>query len=340
MAGRKTENQNGLKYKIERKPQGNIEIPAVFAYDIVAASKKRLQSTKCKSASLRNKGKQGNMTKRVLTMQDISCLGQCSLTVALPIISACGIETVILPSAVLSTHTGGSFKNYTFHDLTDDIPGILKHWKQEGFRFDCLYTGYLGNIRQINLVEEIRKELLTDDAPCIIDPAMADFGKLYTGFDTAYVHKMKELCGQADVLLPNLTEAAFLTGLPYRTRMSEAEVHVLLKGLAALGSKHIILKGVSDTPDQIGVAIYNCETDRVSYYFTRRLPRNGYGTGDCFASAFTGAYMRGMEIKEAASLAADFVLAAMEATTGDEKHWYGVHFEQALPLLMERLVIE
>ena len=190
MAGRKTENQNGLKYKIERKPQGNIEIPAVFAYDIVAASKKRLQSTKCKSASLRNKGKQGNMTKRVLTMQDISCLGQCSLTVALPIISACGIETVILPSAVLSTHTGGSFKNYTFHDLTDDIPGILKHWKQEGFRFDCLYTGYLGNIRQINLVEEIRKELLTDDAPCIIDPAMADFGKLYTGFDTAYVHKM------------------------------------------------------------------------------------------------------------------------------------------------------
>mgnify|MGYP000827852883 FL=1 len=158
MAGRKTENQNGLKYKIERKPQGNIEIPAVFAYDIVAASKKRLQSTKCKSASLRNKGKQGNMTKRVLTMQDISCLGQCSLTVALPIISACGIETVILPSAVLSTHTGGSFKNYTFHDLTDDIPGILKHWKQEGFRFDCLYTGYLGNIRQINLVEEIRKE--------------------------------------------------------------------------------------------------------------------------------------------------------------------------------------
>ena len=242
MAGRKTENQNGLKYKIERKPQGNIEIPAVFAYDIVAASKKRLQSTKCKSASLRNKGKQGKMTKRVLTMQDISCLGQCSLTVALPIISACGIETVILPSAVLSTHTGGSFKNYTFHDLTDDIPGILKHWKQEGFRFDCLYTGYLGNIRQINLVEEIRKELLTDDAPCIIDPAMADFGKLYTGFDTAYVHKMKELCGQADVLLPNLTEAAFLTGLPYRTRMSEAEVHVLLKGLAALGSKHIILK--------------------------------------------------------------------------------------------------
>ena len=273
-------------------------------------------------------------------MQDISCLGQCSLTVALPIISACGIETVILPSAVLSTHTGGSFKNYTFHDLTDDIPGILKHWKQEGFQFDCLYTGYLGNIRQINLVEEIRKELLTDDAPCIIDPAMADFGKLYTGFDTAYVHKMKELCGQADVLLPNLTEAAFLTGLPYRTRMSEAEVHVLLKGLAALGSKHIILKGVSDTPDQIGVAVYNCETDRVSYYFTRRLPRNGYGTGDCFASAFTGAYMRGMEIKEAAALAADFVLAAMEATTGDEKHWYGVHFEQALPLLMERLVIE
>ena len=169
---------------------------------------------------------------------------------------------------------------------------------------------------------------------------MADFGKLYTGFDTAYVHKMKELCGQADVLLPNLTEAAFLTGLPYRTRMSEAEVHVLLKGLAALGSKHIILKGVSDTPDQIGVAIYNCETDRVSYYFKRRLPRNGYGTGDCFASAFTGAYMRGMEIKEAAALAADFVLAAMEATTGDEKHWYGVHFEQALPLLMERLVIE
>ncbi|MBO5480049.1 MAG: phosphomethylpyrimidine kinase, partial [Clostridia bacterium] len=141
------------------------------------------------------------MQKRILTIQDISCLGQCSLTVALPIISACGIETCVLPSAVLSTHTGG-FSGYTFRDLTEDMPLIEKHWQKEKITFDAIYTGYLGSAKQIDYVKSIFKTCASETAKKIVDPAMADNGKLYIGFDAAFVEKMKELCAEADVLLP------------------------------------------------------------------------------------------------------------------------------------------
>ena len=143
---------------------------------------------------------------RILTIQDISCLGQCSMTVALPILSACGQETVILPSAVLSTHTGGFTKPH-IRDLTEDLPGIQAHWLREGIRFDAIYTGYLGSIRQIGMVADMMDTLPVPGGKIIVDPAMADHGKLYSGFDAAYVEAMKALCAKADVLLPNLTEA-------------------------------------------------------------------------------------------------------------------------------------
>ena len=148
--------------------------------------------------------------KKVLTIQDISCMGQCSLTVALPIISACGVETIILPSAVLSTHTGG-FTGYTFRDLTEDIPGIMDHWEKENISFDCLYTGYLGSITQIEYVYDLKKRVVKEDGLLIVDPAMADNGSLYYGFDDAFVAQMAKLCGSADIILPNITEAAFMT---------------------------------------------------------------------------------------------------------------------------------
>ena len=150
--------------------------------------------------------------KRILTIQDISCVGQCSLTVALPILSAAGIETAILPSAVLSTHTAG-FKGYTFRDLTDDMPAIAAHWKSEGIRFDAVYTGYLGSARQIAYVKQIFRDLLSDGGVRIVDPAMADNGKLYPGFDLAFAEEMKSLCAEADIILPNITEACFITGV-------------------------------------------------------------------------------------------------------------------------------
>jgi pyridoxine kinase len=275
--------------------------------------------------------------KRVLTVQDISCVGQCSLTVALPIISACGVETVILPSAVLSTHTGG-FKGFTFRDLTEDIPAIQKHWMSENLKFDCLYTGYLGSQLQIDYVADLMGTVLTDDALKIVDPAMADNGVLYTGFDEAFVKKMATLCGKADIVLPNLTEAAMMTGLEYRQKgQDEAYILSLLHAVAELGAKKVVLKGVSYESDKLGVAVYDSQTDDVSYYFTEWIPKSSHGTGDCFAAAFTGALMQGREIEQAAKLAADFVVDCIRKTMDDDSHWYGVKFEKALPMLVSEL---
>ena len=196
--------------------------------------------------------------KRVLTIQDISCLGQCSLTAALPIISACGTETIILPSAVLSTHTGG-FKGYTFRDLTEDIPLITNHWQRENQKFDCLYTGYLGNIKQIDYVSEIMETALNDNSMRIVDPVMGDNGRFYSGFDMQFVKAMEKLCQKADVILPNMTEASFLTGIEYRgDNHDEAYIKSLLNALSELGCKNVILKGISYEANKIGIAVHNC----------------------------------------------------------------------------------
>ena len=170
------------------------------------------------------------MNKRVLTVQDISCVGQCSLTVALPVLSACGVEAAVLPSAVLSTHTGGGFAGYTFRDLTADMPAIAQHWQKEGFRFDAVYTGYLGSGEQITHVRHIMDTLLVPGGARIVDPAMADNGKLYAGFDAAFVEKMKTLAFSADILLPNITEAALLTG------MYSASINVIVTASTAENS--------------------------------------------------------------------------------------------------------
>lgn len=275
--------------------------------------------------------------KRVLTIQDISCLGQCSLTVALPIISACGVETIILPSAVLSSHTGG-FKGFTFRDLTDDIPGIMQHWQKENQYFDCLYSGYLGNQRQIAYVEDLMTNCLTSNAVRIVDPAMADHGKLYTGFQQEFVKAMASLCGKADIILPNITEAAFLTDSEFISGvLDESYILSLLQKLSALGAKKIILKGVCYEETQTGVAVYDTASEDLQYYFTERMPKNSHGTGDCYAAAFTGALMQGLSEYDAAKTAADFVVECLKKTLPDESHWYGVKFEKALPFLVNQL---
>lgn len=274
---------------------------------------------------------------KVLTIQDISCYGQCSLTVALPIISACGVETIILPSAVLSTHTGG-FTGYTFRDLTDDIPGIMQHWQKEGIVFDCLYTGYLGSITQIEYVKDLKKNVIKEDGLLIVDPAMADNGNLYYGFDQAFVENMAKLCGEADIILPNITEAAFMTGYELKLEnQDEAYIEGLIKALADLGAKKVILKGISYESDKIGVAVYDSKTAELKYYFTEKIPKSSHGTGDCYAAAFTGALMQGKTELEAASLAADFVVESIKKTIDDDAHFYGVKFEKALPMLVNEL---
>ncbi len=272
--------------------------------------------------------------KRILTIQDISCFGQCSLTVALPILSACGVETVILPSAVLSTHTGG-FTGFTFRDLTDDIPSISAHWQKEGIDFDAIYTGYLGSEKQIDMVTDIFKKLCREGGKKIVDPAMADNGKLYYGFDQAYADAMTRLCREADIVIPNITEACFMTGHEYKEKYDEEYVNSVLNALEREGMKDVILTGISYNDETTGVIIKN--ENGIQYYTHKKLPVGSHGTGDVFASAFSGALLRGKNEYEASEIAANYTLRCIENTVGDDNHKYGVKFETAIPYLIEML---
>ena len=272
--------------------------------------------------------------KRILTIQDISCVGQCSLTVALPILSACGLETAVLPSSVLSTHTAG-FTGFTFRDLTDDMSAIRDHWIKEGIRFSAVYTGYLGSTHQIDLVASIMDTTGTADCLKIVDPAMADNGKLYPAFDEVFVEAMKKLCAKADYVVPNITEACFLTGIPYRTEYDRSYIDSLLAGLSALGCRNVILTGVSYQKGRTGIVVFQEGT--YSYYEHEMLPNSCHGTGDIYASAFVGSLMRGKTAYEAASIAAQYTLACIRATAKEEGHWYGAVFEPVLGNLIDLL---
>ena len=271
---------------------------------------------------------------KILTIQDISCVGQCSLTVALPIISACGIETCVLPSAVLSTHTAG-FSGYTFRDLTEDMPAIKDHWLKEGIRFDAIYTGYLGSTKQIDYVADIFDSVGAENCLKIVDPAMADNGNLYPGFDADFVEAMKTLCGKADYVIPNITEACFLTGVEYKTRYDRAYIDTILEKLTALGCRNVIFTGISYEEGQTGVVVY--ENGNYAYYQHEKLPNSCHGTGDVYASAFVGALVRGKSAYDAARIAADYTVECIKATAQLDNHWYGAAFEPVILKLIQAL---
>lgn len=272
--------------------------------------------------------------KKVLTVQDISCVGQCSLTVALPILSAAGHETAILPSAVLSTHTAG-FKNFTFCDLTDEIPKISAHWQSENIKFDAIYTGYLGSTKQIDYVKKMFETLGNKTCVKIVDPAMADGGKLYPAFDDAFVKQMKSLVYSADIILPNITEACYLTDTEYLETYDKSYIDEIIRKLVSSGAKTIILTGVSYNDKTTGVVI--CENGKTEYYEHVKISKSSHGTGDVYASAFVGAYMKGKSAYDSAAIAADYTVKCIENTIDDETHWYGVKFEPVLPYYIDRL---
>ncbi len=272
--------------------------------------------------------------KRILTVQDVSCVGQCSLTVALPILSACGIETCVLPTAMLSTHT--AFKHFTSFDLTAEMPKIREVWEEENIKFNALYTGYLGSAGQVGEVLEIAKTCLPSDAVKIVDPAMADFGRLYPAFDSDFVTAMRKLCSSADIILPNLTEACFLAGAEYRETYDGQYTDDILKRLhAATGVGTIVLTGIGYRPDKTGVLVY--ENGNTDYYEHDRIGRGCHGTGDVYASVFTGAYLHGKTVTESARISADFTVLCIKNTLDDPSHWYGVNFEEKLPELWKLL---
>ena len=271
---------------------------------------------------------------RVVTIQDISCFGKCSLTVALPMLSAMGLECAVIPTAVLSTHTGG-FSGWTFRDLTDDIPDVCGHWKKEGLTFDGLYTGYLGSPAQAAMIGQFIDTF--QPGTVFIDPAMADAGKLYAGFTMEIVDAMKVLCAKADYIVPNLTETCFLTGTEYNENdlYDRAAIRVLLEKLLTLGCRTAVITGVQFDGMEGAAALD--QNGVYTEYITEHLPIRCHGTGDLYASIFFGALMRGLNLHDAIKVAADNTVRAIQATMGDTTQWYGVRFEECIPPLLTDL---
>lgn len=273
--------------------------------------------------------------KRIISIQDISCIGKCSLTVAIPIISAMGIETSIVPTAVLSTHT--QFSGFTFRDLTDDMEPIKEHWIKEGFKFDAIYTGYLGSNRQIDIVGDYFDTFANEKTIKIMDPAMADNGKLYTGFDEAFARNMGRLCGKADIILPNISEACLMLGIEYPGEdANEDIIKDILVRLSSLGAKINVITGTTLSDGLFGFIGYNAETKEFFKYGTNKVAHTSHGTGDVFASAFTGALMNDFDIFNSLKIAADYTCACIKNTYEDpDSVNYAVNFEPEIPLLLK-----
>lgn len=272
------------------------------------------------------------MYKRILTIQDVSCVGQCSATVALPLISACGVECAVLPSAVLSNHTGG-FESWSFLDLTQEMSVIEKDWVKKEMKFDAFYTGYVC-ASQIDPILSIMSSCSAEGAIRIVDPVLGDHGKLYAGFDKDFPKLMAKLCKGADYILPNLTEAGFLLGRePVLSGYDEKFIEETISSLHELGAKNIVLTGVSFEKGMLGTA--SSDGSKIVYDFNKKLEHFSHGTGDIFASVFSGAIMRGLSMPEAVALAADVICTSISSTPPG--HWYGVAFERAIPQLVDAL---
>lgn len=273
------------------------------------------------------------MQKKVLAINDISCVGRCSLTVALPIISSAKIECSILPTAILSTHTGG-FTGFTFNDFTDEMGKISNHWKSLGIKFDSIYTGFLGSINQVEVVKNIVSMFKDENTKLIVDPAMADNGSMYSIFNNEFAMEMKKLCIGADVIIPNITEACFLSGVEYQKGPhTEEYINLLVEKLGSLNIKNLVLTGVSYDSESLGALAVNYETNEKYYYKREIINEYFHGTGDCFASAFVASLTNGKDLKESTKLAVDFtvnsILETVKYPNIDKK--YGVCFEEVLP---------
>lgn len=274
--------------------------------------------------------------KRIVTIQDISCFGKCSLTVALPLISAMGVECAVIPTAVLSTHTGG-FTGYTFRDLTTDIPKISDHWKACDLKFDAIYTGYLGSHEQIDLMCDFFDRFADGNTLRFVDPAMADNGRMYAGFDDEFASHMARLCSKADIIVPNLTEATKMLGEEFiPSGYGEAYVHEILKKLCErLGCRQAVLTGIVYNENRQGAVAFDSEKGEFLSYFSENIPMSFHGTGDTFSSVMLGALARGFGMERALKIAVEFTVACIKATVPDFKnHPYGVKFEECIPQLV------
>ncbi|AFM39459.1 pyridoxal/pyridoxine/pyridoxamine kinase [Desulfosporosinus acidiphilus SJ4] len=276
--------------------------------------------------------------KRIAAIHDISCVGRCSLTVALPILSAAGFDTSVLPTAILSTHTGG-FEGFTYRDLTTDIKPISNHWQSLNIKFDALYSGFLGSFEQIDLVAELFDTFRSKETLVMVDPVMADNGVLYSVYSPEMAKGMSKLCAKADIIVPNLTEAAFLLEEEYvGENYSQEYIESLLKRLSVLGAKKIVLTGISFKRGTLGAASLDNGTGKISYAFNASVDGHFHGTGDVFSSTLLAGLLNNFSLEEALQIAVNYTLKCIQLTekSGQEKR-FGVCFERALPYLIQQL---
>ena len=276
--------------------------------------------------------------KRVAAIHDISCVGRCSLTAALPLLSAVGIETNIIPTAILSTHTGG-FTGYTYRDLTEDMLPIAQHWNQLHLKFDALYTGYIGTLRQLELLNQIIALLKAENTLLFIDPVMADNGALYKCIQPEYVEGMRNFVRQANLITPNMTEAMLLLNMEYTEGpYSEKFVSEILRRLSEFGNDYVVLTGVSYDRDRLGAVAYDCRNDQYTSAFSRVVKGTFHGSGDVFASVLLGAVLNGKKLEEALKIAVDFTVNCITTTKKEKADLrYGLHFEKNIPHLIRDL---
>ena len=274
------------------------------------------------------------MTPRVAAIHDLSGFGRCSLTVAIPILSAMGVQCCPLPTAFLSTHTGG-FQNFTFLDMTDEMPKVAAHWKSLDLQFNAVYSGFLGSEQQISIVEDFIHTFRGPETVVVVDPVMGDQGLVYQTYTPAMCAGMAHLAESADVITPNLTEAALLLGVPYETLDTGAEgCRAIAERLSLDGRRSVVLTGASVAEDRTGAMCFDARTGRTEAVQTQRVPREFHGTGDVFASVLTGALVRGASLPDAAAQAVEFVRACAERTAKiDLPMREGVDFEPLLGLL-------
>lgn len=278
-----------------------------------------------------------NECKRAAAIHDLSGVGKCSLTVILPILSAAGIECAALPTAVLSTHTGG-FGEVVCRDLTEDMLPIARHWRREHIGFDALYSGYLASYQQIGLVRETFGLLRGSRTLVMVDPVMGDDGRLYSLYTPEMARGMADLCACADIIVPNLTEAAILLGRDYRPRLTPEETEETLRALSRLGPRRVVLTGVHFREGELGAACYDAGIDRMEYEAGPAVPGRFHGTGDVFASVLLAGLLHGNSLAGAVRLAVSFTAESIRRTAdaGTDPR-FGVRFEPGLPGLAERI---
>ena len=274
--------------------------------------------------------------KRILTIQDISCFGKCSTTIALPVLSAMGIETAVLPTALLSTHT--MFPDYIKMDLADMILSFAKQWKDNGAAFDAIYIGYLGTVEDIELVMNVIDLFRDEDTLLFVDPVFGDHGRAYAGISEDYAAHCSELCRAADYAVPNITEACLMTGMEYKEKYDESYITELAQRVCSLGAANAIVTGVSYTGGTIGYQGLNRGTGQFFSYRNKKIDISYHGTGDLFSSAAAGALVCGKRPELAFRIAADYTAETIRVTKEDsDDPRFGIHFESTIPYLLRMM---